>query len=170
MLVGTALAAFAAIAAEAGSQGDPLVTLSYLNSTFLDQLLGEVDEKLAQRDREILAEVERSADAAREEILDAVDGVDTAGSAPAAVYREVALSAGQVLYGSAGCEVMLRGGTAACVSPDKSAPGLVDVTGGVTINDGTALQVNHLYTMTAYRGVSAADAVTLLVRGEYAVG
>ena len=59
------------------------------------------------------------------------------------------LSAGQVLYGSAGCEVMLRGGSAACVSPDKSTPGLVDVTGGGAINDGAALQTNHLYAMTA---------------------
>lgn len=159
-----------AIAAEAGSQGDPLVTLSYLNDTFLGQLLGKVDEKIAQRDQEILREVEKSVDAATEEVLDAVDGADTAGNASAAVYQEVTLSAGQVLYGSAGCEVMLRGGSATCVSAGKSTPGLVDITGGGTINDGTALQTNHLYTMTADRGVKAADAVTLLVRGSYTIG
>ena len=170
MLVGTVLAAFVAIAAEAGSQGDRLVTLSYLNDTFLSELLGKVDEKIAQRDQEILREVDKSVDAATEEILDAVDGADTVGNASAAVYQEVTLSAGQVLYGSAGCEVMLRSGSAACVSADKSTPGLVDITGGGTINDGTALQTNHLYTMTADRGVRAADAVTLLVRGSYAIG
>lgn len=79
-----------------------------------------MDEKIAQRDQEILREVEKSVDAATEEVLDAVDGADTAGNASAAVYQEVTLSAGQVLYGSAGCEVMLRGGSATCVSAGKS--------------------------------------------------
>ena len=55
------------------------------------------------------------------------------------------------------------------MSPDKSTPGLVDVTGGDAIGDGAALQTNHLYAMTAVRGVRAADAVTLLVRGEYTI-
>ena len=37
------------LAAEAGSSEDPLVTLSYLNGTFLDSILERVDEKIAQR-------------------------------------------------------------------------------------------------------------------------
>ena len=65
---------------------------------------------------------------------------------------------------------MLRSGSATCVSADKSTPGLVDITDGSSINHGSALQTNHLYTMTADRGVSAADAVTLLVRGSYTIG
>ena len=170
LLAGTVLAAFVAVAADVGSQEDPLVTLSYLSDTFLGQLLGKVDEEITQRDQEVLEKVEKNIDAATEEILDAVDGADTVGNASAAVYQEVTLSAGQVLYGSAGCEVMLRGGSATCVSSGKSTPGLVDITGGGTINDGTALQTNHLYTMTADRGVKAADAVTLLVRGSYTIG
>ena len=32
------------------------------------------------------------------------------------------------------------------------------------------LQQNHLYTMTANRGVKASEAVTLLVRGSYTIG
>ena len=170
LLAGTVLAAFVAIAAEAGSQGDPLVTLSYLNDTFLGQLLGKVDEEITQRDQEVLEKVEKNIDAATEEILDAVDGADTVGNASAAVYQEVTLSAGQVLYGSAGCEVMLRSGSASCVSEGKSTPGLVDISGGGTINHGSALKENHLYTMTADRGVKASGAVTLLVRGSYTIG
>ena len=38
-------------AGTAGTQSDPLVTLSYLNDTFMAQLLGKVDEKLDARDR-----------------------------------------------------------------------------------------------------------------------
>ena len=37
------------LAAEAGSEGDPLVTLSYLNDTFLDTILAKVDQKIAAR-------------------------------------------------------------------------------------------------------------------------
>ena len=39
----------ASLAAEAGSSGDPLVTLSYLNETFLGQVMTQVDQKIAAR-------------------------------------------------------------------------------------------------------------------------
>ena len=38
-----------ALAAEAGSSGDPLVTLSYLNDTFFSQIMQRVDQKIAER-------------------------------------------------------------------------------------------------------------------------
>lgn len=169
MLVGTVLAAFVAIAAEAGSQGDPLVTLSYLNDTFLGQLLGKVDSKIGEQNQTIRQELEQRIDQAEQEILGQVTGTGTV-SGTAASYREVTLSDGQTLYGSAGCEVMLRSGSASCVSEGKSTPGLVDVSGGGTINHGSALKENHLYTMTADRGVKASGTVTLLVRGSYTIG
>ena len=34
-------------AAEAGSSDDPLVTLSYLNETFMDSIMERVDQKIA---------------------------------------------------------------------------------------------------------------------------
>ena len=142
LLVGTVLTAFVAIAADVGSQGDPLVTLSYLNDTFLGQVLSEVDQKLAQRDQDLTAQFER-------ELL----------------LRE---QSGQTLTGEAGCQVLLRAGAALCVSPGRSTPGLVDLTDGGTVNDGGALVQNHLYLMTDSRGVTASGGpVTLLVLGEY---
>lgn len=169
MLVGTVLAAFVAIAAEAGSQGDPLVTLSYLNDTFLGQMLGKVDSKIGEQNQTIRQELEQRIDQAELEILGQVTGTGTV-SGTTASYHEVTLSDGQTLYGSAGCEVMLRSGSASCVSEGKSTPGLVDISGGGTINHGSALKENHLYTMTADRGVKASGAVTLLVRGSYTIG
>ena len=169
MLVGTVLAAFVAIAAEAGSQGDPLVTLSYLNDTFLGQMLGKVDSKIGEQNQTIRQELEQRIDQAEQEILAQVTGTGTV-SGTTASYHEVTLSDGQTLYGSAGCEVMLRSGSASCVSEGKSTPGLVDISGGGTINHGSALKENHLYTMTADRGVKASGAVTLLVRGSYTIG
>ena len=129
-------------AAEAGSSDDPLVTLSYLNETFMDSIMEQVDEKIAQR---------------------------TGGSDANSTFTVVTLTSGQVLTGDIGCEVMLRVGTAVCVSP--STPGLIDETTATTLNNGGALTQNHLYMMTIEgRGVQATAATTkLLVRGGYTV-
>ena len=158
-LVGVALAAEGQ-----GSRDDPLVTLSYLTEQTTPSILSEVDSMVEERQAEL-----------EQRLSDVVDRYLLEGGGPAAqpsggaVYQAVNLTAGQTIVGSAACEFLLRSGSAACVSPDKSTPGLVDVTGGDAIGDGAALQTNHLYAMTAVRGVRAADAVTLLVRGEYTI-
>ena len=169
MLVGTVLTAFVAIAAEAGSQGDPLVTLSYLNDTFLGQLLGKVDSKIEEQNQTIRQELEQRIDQAEQDILGQMTGIGTV-TGMSSSYHEVTLSDGQTLYGSAGCEVMLRSGSASCVSEGKSTPGLVDISGGSTINHGSAQKENHRYNKTADRGVQAAGSGPLLVRGSYTIG
>ena len=169
LLVGTVLTAFVAIAAEVGSQGDPLVTLSYLNETFLGQVLEQVEGKLSSRNEMMRQEIEQTVNLAERDLLSQIGGsiADSSGGV-ASSYTAVELTAGQILYGTAGCEVMLRSGSVKCVS-NGSTPGLVDATDGGTINNGTALKANHLYLMTAERGVKASGAATLLVRGEYTI-
>lgn len=159
LLVGTVLAAFVAIAADVGSQGDPLVTLSYLNETFLGQLLDKVDEKLAARDEALRREL---AEELGQGGIIAPDGGTSAG------YIEVTLEAGETLWGSAGTEILFRGGSAVCMA--DGAPGLVDATDGGSIGNGDALKKDHLYAMTTDRGVAASNQVTLLVRGQYTIG
>ena len=148
MLVCLALTATVSMAADAGSSGDPLVTLSYLNDTYLKEILAKVDSKIAQRNASL-------------------SGGGSSGEASS--YVLVTLQNGQTLKGGIGCEVMLRVGTAVCVA--SSAPGLIDATGGSTINKGAALTKNHIYMMTIEdRGVKATAAtVKLLVRGSYTV-
>lgn len=171
LLAGTVLAAFVALAADVGSQGDPLVTLSYLNDTFLGQIMDKVDQKLADRNKALQEELGREISQTERELFSQLGGGSASPSGGvAASYMAVELSAGQTLYGAAGCEVMLRSGSASCVSDNASTPGLVDSTTGGSINNGTALTKDHLYLMTAERGVKASGAVTLLVRGEYTVG
>ena len=135
------------LAAEAGSSDDPLVTLSYLNETFMDSIMSRVDEKIAQRNSQ---------------------GQAGAGTA-ADTFTVVTLSNGQTLTGGIGCEVMLRVGTAVCVSP--SSPGLIDESAAATLNNSGALAANHLYMMTIEgRGVRATSGtVKLLVRGSYTI-
>lgn len=133
------------LAAEAGSSGDPLVTLSYLNETFFNSIMDRVDQKIAQRTGQALP-----------------------GGASAS-FAVVTLSEGQTLTGDIGCEVMLRVGSAVCVSP--SDPGLIDETTASTLSNGGALVQNHLYMMTIEgRGVRAASGtVKVLARGSYSV-
>ena len=139
------------LAVEPGSASDPLVTLSYLNETFLGQIMTQVDQKIAARNSQLLQQSGGT------------------GSASSAEFTVVTLSSGQTLTGDIGCEVMLRIGSASCVSP--SNPGLIDETTAATLNNGGALAVNHLYMMTIEgRGVKAGAATTkLLVRGSYTI-
>ena len=139
------------LAVEPGSASDPLVTLSYLNETFLGQIMTKVDQKIAARNSQLLQQSGGT------------------GSASSAEFTVVTLSKGQTLTGGIGCEVMLRVGTASCVSP--SSPGLIDETTAGTLNNAGVLVTNHLYMMTIEgRGVKAGSATTkLLVRGSYTV-
>ncbi len=142
----------ATLAAEAGSSGDPLVTLSYLNGTFLESILQRVDQKIAEHTGQAPPQT-------------TVSG----GSSSAVSFHVVTLSNGQVLTGEVGCEVMLRIGSASCVASGE--PGLVDETTAGTLNNGGTLVTNHLYMMTIDgRGVQATAATTkLMVRGGYII-
>lgn len=157
LIICLTLTAFVAAAAGAGTSGDPLVTLSYLNNTYYNTIMKDVDGKVSERNT-----------AMESKIKDLVKNSSTGGEA--GTFTVVTMSRNQVLTGDIGCEVMLRVGTASCVS--ASAPGLIDTTGGGSINGGTALTKNHLYMMTIEdRGVKAtADTVKLLVRGSYTIG
>ena len=144
LALSAALMSGASLAAEAGSAQDPLVTLSYLNDTFFNSIMERVDQKIAQR-----------------------TGQAVPGSS--ASFTVVTLSEGQTLTGGVGCEVMLRVGSAVCVSP--SDPGLIDETAGTTLGSGASLVQNHLYMMTIDgRGVRASGgAAKVLARGSYSV-
>lgn len=149
--------AYAAVGAGAGSSSDPLVTLSYLTGVFEPK----VEEKLDTMVDEKVDELQKQFD----KTVSQVNG----GSADAAVFSVVTLEAGQVLEGDVGCEVMLRVGSASCVSDGST--GLVDVTDGTTLGNGKNLVKNHLYMVTiSTRSVKASsDTVKLLVRGPYSI-
>ena len=145
-----------AAAAGAGTADDPLVTLSYLNETFLAAVQKRIDEAVASRNASLTAYI---------------DGKLGSGGSAGTVssFAVVTIPAGKTLVGDIGCEVMLRVGGATCVSP--STPGLIDETTGGTLENGKALVKNHLYMMTIEgRGVKAGSGtVKVLVRGSYTI-
>ena len=126
--------------------------------------------KIAERSEVITDQFMEQIKAAKREILAELGssyGDETGGTAIS--FMVVTLSAGQTLYGDAGCEVLLRSGRASCAAEGQGAPGLVDTTDGTSLNHGSALVQNHLYMMPGERGVLAQEDVVLLVRGDYTI-
>lgn len=126
-----------------GTQDDPLVTLSYLNSTAKSEIMAEVDKAINEAKSELGGSSE---------------------------FVVVTLSNGQTLTCSAGTEIMLRIGSAK--SAGANSPTLVDSTTGEAVADtGKNLVKNHMYLVTIKdNGIIATAATTkVLVRGSYTV-
>lgn len=155
----------------AGSKEDPLVTLSYLNVNFLPEVLAQADARVVERNNALSTQLAEQIAAEKAALEKKYAAASKEGSLADTVdsFVVVTMSRDQVLYGEIGCEVMLRVGTAVCVSP--SSPGLIDSTDATTLDSGKSLVKNHLYMMTIdERGVKAtADTVKVLVRGTYEV-
>ena len=85
------------------------------------------------------------------------------------MFTVVTLYQGQALVGSAGCELLLRSGSAMCSAADSM--GLTDITSGSALVGGGALSNDHLYIVTAGpRSVIATAPMTeMLVRGSYII-
>ena len=154
LVLGGLLSMTVTVASGVGTDDDPLVTLSYLKETFTKDILKQVDEKISARNSQIAQQV---------------GGQVGSGAQTASEFTVVTLSNGQTLIGDIGCEVLLRVGTAVCVSP--SSPGLIDESSAAVLNNSGALVQNHLYMMTIEgRGVKATAGTTkLMVRGSYTV-
>ena len=168
-LVAVAVVLVGASAVAAGGSGDPLVTLSYLQNVFKPQVDTAVDQAVKANESALKAELNSAIDRWSEDIRRQIgNGTGSAGTS-GSTFEVVTLSNGQTLTGEVGCEVMLRVGSATCVS--SSSPGLIDTTSGGTLDNGGALTTNHLYMITIEtRGVRAtANTVKVLVRGSYAI-
>lgn len=154
-VISAAAVSICALAA-AGTESDPLVTLSYLTQRFTPSVLSEVDGQITRAKAELAAQLD--------ERIQSGAGTGTAASG----YAVVSLSQGQRLVGTAGCEILFRSGTASCTA--AANPGLIDLTGGREVNAGLPVEANHLYMATdGGGGIVAATNVVVLVRGGYTV-
>lgn len=150
----------AALAA-GGDQSDPLVTLSYLNQTALPQIIKQVEEKTAARQKELEKNLADQIDQYKQQA-----GQGTSGGS--ASYTLVSMTKGQVMSLGVGCELLLRVGSVTVKA--NTAPALIDLSTGGTVNSGTALTKNHLYMATiADRTLTASADAKLLVRGSWSI-
>ena len=154
------LGTVAALAA-GGDQNDPLVTLSYLNQTAIPQIVKQVEEKTAVRQKELEQTFS-------DQLSQHQQGGQSPSSGGSASYTLVSMSKGQVMSLGVGCEILPRVG--AVTVKANTAPALIDLSTGGTVNSGASLTRNHLYMATiADRTLTASGDVKLLVRGSYSV-
>lgn len=162
LALSAALLGTGAALAAGGDQTDPLITLSYLNQTAIPQIVRQVEEKTAARQQELEQAFTDQINQYRQQ------GGQSAPSGGSASYTLVSMSKGQVMSLEVGCELLLRVGSVT-VKAD-TAPALIDLSTGGTVNSGTSLTKNHLYMATiADRTLTASGDVKLLVRGSYSI-
>ncbi|MDR0951628.1 MAG: hypothetical protein LBM18_01725 [Oscillospiraceae bacterium] len=128
-----------------GTQSDPLVTKSYLDSVLTPRLRSEYEQQLN-------SEVD--------ELTGMIDSLETSGG-----FVSVGLARGKTLSCYAGCEIVLISGTAAV-----SGSALSNVTVGASSSVGTSVAKHNLYVCpTDGGGVKASAETVVLVRGAYAI-
>lgn len=97
------------------------------------------------------------------------------GSSSDGGFEIIQLQTGKVVLGKAGCEIILRSGTAkinSYVSPEGIENGLQDITDGVDLKAGANCPMNHLLLVprTDTRGITTtSDEVYVMVRGGYEI-
>lgn len=162
LALAAALLGTGAALAAGGDQNDPLVTLSYLNQTAVPQIVKQVEDRTALKQKELEQTFTEQINLYRQ------TGGSSSGTAGSASYTLVTMSSGQVMSLEVGCEVLLRVG-AVTVKADSS-PALVDLSAGGTVGNNASLTHNHLYMSTiAGRSLTASGTVKILVRGGYSV-
>jgi len=154
-------------ATNAGSQSNPLVTLSYLNNDAKKDFLSSANSELDAQSGALRSELD-------DKISDFEDKIESqigsaGGASDTDVFSVVTLSSGQTVVCSVGAEIMLRIGTAQAYGSDS--PALVDTTSAVSVEAGESLTKNHMYMVTiAGCGVKATASVTkILIRGDYTI-
>ena len=135
-----ASAFYIVLAASPGSNEDPLVTMSYLNDVLKPALKQEIKSEIGS------------------------SGTGQGG------YVVVELEAGKTLISTDSAEVVLRTGTAECVSPYEDN-GLADMTTGEELFGGQQLVKNHQYLISRGdgRGIHASEFCYDMVRGAYTI-
>lgn len=155
------------LASGAGTESDPLITLSYLDTTATPAILEQVDGKVEAYEQQLADTLNAAIETYSQQMDEALAKQEE--QQHTASYAVVTLKKDQVLNMDIGCEVMLRIGTAVCVSP--SSPGLINTTEGTTLNNEKPLVTNHLYmaTITGRAVRATANTTKVLVRGGYTI-
>ena len=167
LLALTLLLSTGAAVATGGSNFDPLITLSYLEDTVIPEILSKLTTDTKSLNKELKADLAAQIDVYESDMEQLLKSADTASGSD--TYVLVTLTKGQTMALDVGCEMMLRVGSVKVKA--ATAPALIDITTGGTINSGASLEKNHLYMSTiSDRTLSpAADTVKLLVRGGYSI-
>lgn len=147
-----------------GSRSDPLVTLSYINDTVKPELESYAEEQAGSVEEGLTKTFDTKLQEYSSQVEEQLTGSTVYGSDD--VFATVELKDGETLKLMAGAELMLRSGSL------KTASGitLTDTTSGTAVTkDGTALETNHMYLVTADGNLTVSGNVMVLVRGAYSI-
>ena len=125
-----------AATAAGGDASDPLISLNYLQTTFITKANSSIDAALDKSDQAAYAKAEA---ALRSTIAAAEANV---GAQRADVFTESRLKQGDILSGTTGLQVIVLAGS---VNVQFSSGAVVDVTTGSEVKSGAALAENHRY-------------------------
>ncbi len=153
-----AMAVYAA--GSAGTEDDPLVTLSYLTEVFTAKVTDLFHADLDARETSLREDL-----GARISALEAAAGITAPESRD---YTVETFLDGETIVCQRGTEILLRIGEAVVVAANR--PGLVDTSSTGELNDGESLEKNHLYMVTINgNGFRAVGTVKAVIRGDYTV-
>ena len=137
---------FSVVLADPGTDGDPLISLSYIEDVLMPKIEQYVESKLA-----------------------GVSSDGTEQSAAANTFVVVEANKGDKIICSAGAELILRMGKAEIIATEKG--GLADTTAGYDLANGTEMPANYLLIVPVDdgRGIEAQTDIIVMIKGNYRI-
>ena len=152
--VAVVLVLITAMAVVSGSNitsSDPLVTLSYLNGTYKQQILQDVQTAMGSRASQLEAVLNQR--------IAAFQRTSGTSGAAATTHSAVSIPANGSYVVPAYGEFLFLSGAATA-----KAAGLTDLTAGTAVAIGESLQVNHLYSATTSVAIQTTETARILIR------
>lgn len=145
MVVACILTMFTAALADPGTEGDPLISKSYIDNVLMPKIESLIESKLAG-----LGASENS-----------ISGAEK--------FEVVNVEKDSKVLCDAGTELILRMGTATVVATEKG--GLADTTAGYDIANGSSMPPNHLLIVPLAdgRGFKADTDVIVMIKGGFSI-
>ena len=146
-----------------GTNADPLVSKSYVDSKF-NQLIAMINANPQQAQPGAGQNPPFDASALKREILSELAASSGTAFVPVRAER------GQIILGGEGAEIILRSGRASGYCPGEN--GLVNATTGIEIFNGFELPVNHLILVPRDDGRGASvvsDEAWFIIKGGYQI-
>lgn len=172
ILLGALLTVFAVFTASAYTDGDPLITLSYLQEIFAPSLKQQVVDEVAaiyENSKYVPEPVPETVPAVSDvpEAAVPVDGVSN-------TYTLLELNLGQTVTANSICEFIVRPGSKVTAVSPFPAQGIADITNGIEVLNGEMISINAYCLIPRGgdgRGMTVVgEKAYIMIRGDYTIG
>lgn len=153
-----------AFAAEPGSEGDPLISLSYFENK-IEQLKTEVTESLTESMKRALS---TELETMQKDLNKTVNEVkEQAKTATSGSFSLITLAENEILICETGTEIIVRSGR--CIAVSTETGGISDTTDGIDIQNGEVIPKNHLLVIPKNdgRGIRCEVTGAVMIKGSY---